>query len=92
MNKLFANKKFLGITSLVLATSMVVGTIAIRRSKNSKGIEVGVPQVLADSNYLDYDSSSQVNYSTVLGRAVDYDESYADNFCYQSLHGWFGFV
>jgi choice-of-anchor A domain-containing protein len=72
MNKLFANKKFLGITSLVLATSMVVGTIAIRRSKNSKGIEVGVPQVLADSNYLDYDSSSQVNYSTVLGRAVDY--------------------
>ncbi|MBR5974910.1 MAG: Cna B-type domain-containing protein, partial [Clostridiales bacterium] len=72
MKKLLESKKFLGITSLILATSLVVGTIAIRRSKNN-GIEVGIPQVnAAGSALLDYDSSSQVNYSTILGRAVDY--------------------
>ncbi|MBO4688204.1 MAG: Cna B-type domain-containing protein, partial [Clostridiales bacterium] len=72
MKKLFESKKFLGITSLVLATSLVVGTIAIRRSKN-KGIEVGIPQVNAAGDMLlDYDSASLVNFSTILGRAVDY--------------------
>ncbi|MBO4927814.1 MAG: hypothetical protein J5379_06165, partial [Clostridiales bacterium] len=73
MKNLFRNKKFVGITSLVLATSLVVGTIAVRRSKNNKGLEVGVPVVYAaDGNLLDYDSASLVNFSTILGRSVDY--------------------
>ena len=70
MKKFFRSKKFIGVTSALLATSLVLGTIAVRRSQ--KGIQVGIPTVNADSDLMDYDSSSQVNYSTVLGRAVDY--------------------
>ena len=70
MKKFFRSKKFIGVTSALLATSLVLGTIAVRKSQ--KGIQVGIPTVNADSDLMDYDSSSQVNYSTVLGRAVDY--------------------
>ena len=49
----FKNKKVLGITSCVLATSLVVGTIAVRRSKKGKGVTIGTPVVYADGNLLD---------------------------------------
>ncbi len=70
MKKLFQSKKFIGFSSLVLATSLVLGTIAVRRTKT--GVKLGIPTVNAASDLLDYDSSSQVNYSTILGRASDY--------------------
>ena len=70
MKHIFKSKKAVGITSLVLATSVVLGTIAVNRSKN--GVTIGVPTVNAADAYLSYDSSSLVNYSSVLGRAVDF--------------------
>ena len=72
MKKLFRSKKFVGISSLVLATSLVVGTIAIRRSKDGNGFKIGSSTVYADGSLLDYDSASLINYSTILGRAIDY--------------------
>ena len=72
MKKIFRSKKFLGISSLVLATSLVVGTIAIRRSKDGNGFNIGSSTVYADGSLLDYDSASLINYSTILGRAIDY--------------------
>ena len=71
MKHIFKSKKAVGITSLVLATSVVLGTIAINRSKNG-GVSIGVPTVNADGAYLSYDSASLVNYSSVLGRAIDF--------------------
>ncbi len=71
MKHIFRSKKAIGITSLVLATSVVLGTIAINRSKNGR-VSIGVPEVNADGAYLSYDSASLVNYSSVLGRAVDF--------------------
>ena len=73
MKRLFRNKKFLGATSLVLVTSLVVGTMAFRKSSEKKGLEsLYVPQVAADASVSDYDSASLVNYSTILERAVNY--------------------
>ncbi|MBR4818484.1 MAG: hypothetical protein IKZ74_00305, partial [Clostridiales bacterium] len=71
MKHIFKSKKAVGITSLVLATSVVLGTIAINRSKDG-GVSVGVPTVNAADAYLSYDSASLVNYSSVLGRAIDF--------------------
>ena len=72
MKKFFRSKKFVGFSSLVLATSLVVGTLAIRRSKDGNGLKIGSSTVYADGNLLDYDSASLINYSTILGRAIDY--------------------
>ncbi len=72
MNKFFRSKKFVGISSFVLAASLVVGNIAIRKSQKGNGLTLGSPVVYADGNLLDYDSSSLINYSTILGRAIDY--------------------
>ncbi|MBR4010150.1 MAG: Cna B-type domain-containing protein [Clostridiales bacterium] len=71
MKHIFTSKKAIGITSLVLATSVVLGTIAINRKKDG-GVSVGIPTVNAADAYLSYDSASLVNYSSVLGRAVDF--------------------
>ncbi|MBO4495355.1 MAG: hypothetical protein J5752_05810, partial [Clostridiales bacterium] len=73
MKRLLSNKKFLGATSLVLATSLAVGTMAFRKSNEKKGLEaITSPSVLADANVVDFDAASAVNYSTVLRRAIDY--------------------
>ncbi|MBR2749746.1 MAG: hypothetical protein IKD90_01270, partial [Clostridiales bacterium] len=73
MKRLFRNKKFLGATSLVLVTSLVVGTMAFKRSNKEKGLKsLYVPQVAADAGVSDFDSASLVNYSTILERAVNY--------------------
>ncbi|MCR5058220.1 MAG: Cna B-type domain-containing protein [Clostridiales bacterium] len=71
MKHIFRSKKAVGITSLVLATSVVLGTIAINRKKDG-GVSVGIPTVNAADAYLSHDSASLVNYSSVLGRAVDF--------------------
>ncbi|MBR3056705.1 MAG: hypothetical protein IKG93_01945, partial [Clostridiales bacterium] len=69
---LLSNKKFLGGTSLILATSLIVGTMAFKKSNKDKGLKsLYVPQVYADAS-VPYDSASQINYATVLGGAVDY--------------------
>ncbi|MBP5492088.1 MAG: hypothetical protein J6Y08_04520, partial [Clostridiales bacterium] len=72
MKNLFRNKTAIGITSFVLASSLIVGTVAIKRSKKTGEVTVGIPTVYAASNLTDYDSASSVNYSTIMGRAVDY--------------------
>ncbi|MBR5425669.1 MAG: Cna B-type domain-containing protein, partial [Clostridiales bacterium] len=72
MKKFFQNKKFISVTAGVLATSLVVGNLAISRSKMKKGQISSSATVYADDHLLDFDASSQVNFSTILGRAIDY--------------------
>ncbi|MBR5937097.1 MAG: hypothetical protein IKZ90_02340, partial [Clostridiales bacterium] len=73
MKKIFRSKKFIGSVSLLLTASIVVGTIAVSKSKKGSGITVGVPTVHADDGALmSYDSAGLVNYTSVLGRAIDY--------------------
>ncbi len=73
MKKIFRSKKFIGFTSAVLAASIVVGSIAVSKSKKGSGITVGVPTVHADDGALmTYDSAGLMNYTSVLGRAIDY--------------------
>ncbi|MBO7563843.1 MAG: hypothetical protein J6T40_03220, partial [Clostridiales bacterium] len=73
MKQIFRSKKFIGFTSAVLAASIVVGSIAVSKSKKGSGITVGVPTVHADDGALmTYDSAGLMNYTSVLGRAIDY--------------------
>ena len=74
MKQFFKNKKVLGATSLVLVTSLVIGNVAFRKSgkKDGSSSMLGIPQVQAADDIKDYDSSSAVNYSTILRRAIDY--------------------
>ena len=64
MKHIFTSKKAIGITSLVLATSVVLGTIAINRKKDG-GVSVGIPTVNAADAYLSYDSAELILVLTI---------------------------
>ncbi|MBQ0011804.1 MAG: hypothetical protein KBT07_03775, partial [Clostridiales bacterium] len=72
MKKRFSNKKLLGLTSIALATSIIVGTIAYRKLPKSKTGQVNNNNVYDAGNLLNFDSASAVNYATVLGDLAKY--------------------
>ena len=69
MKNLLKSKKFIGAASLVLASSMVVSAIGLAFAGKK---ETKVLSAETDPALLNYDSASSVNFSSVLGRAIDY--------------------
>ena len=56
------------VTAVVTAGALVAGTFALNANYLSDGLVRGVNA----ATIMDYDSANSINYSAVLGRAVDF--------------------